>query len=92
MCYAVTLYSSLLEVIKTWKERTRSKSLHELFLLCLQLIYCSMIIFKAFYAYKTVPTLDQFVLNLADTLLKTEKKKILTTSCGRSDFHFWLKD
>lgn len=84
-CVHIT-FSPLLEIIKPWKERTRAKSVNDLFMQCLQHIYCCMRIFKAGHAFRAVPTRDRFVLNLADAVLRTEKKKTLSSSCGRSDF------
>lgn len=88
MCYAHITFSPLLEIIKPWKERIRGKSLNDLFMQGLQHIYCYIGIFKAGHAFRAVPTSDQFVLNLADALLRTEKKKTLNSSCGRSGFLF----
>lgn len=73
-CCAHTTFSPLSDIIKHWKERTRAKSVNDLFRQCLQRIYCCMRIFKAGHAFRAAPTRDQFVLNLAGAVLKTERK------------------
>lgn len=67
------------------------KSLKDLFMQCLAHIYCHMRIFQTGHAFRAVPSSDQCVLNKADALLRTEKKKTLSSTCGKVASYFSLK-